>query len=81
MGANGGSPNPTPVVVERLGNIVYSSWSDKPWSATRADGTFVGSYVSVAEAQTAIETTIGRKGKWTQDVRTDGIVSWTGVKP
>ncbi len=64
-----------------LGNVVYSCWSEKPWSANRADGTFVGSYALLSEAEKAIESTLGRSGKWSQDARVDGLVSWTGVEP
>ncbi len=62
-----------------IGNIIYSSWSPQPWSANRADGTPVGSFASLHEAEKALETVIGgRSGRWTQDVRRDSLVSWTG---
>lgn len=64
-----------------IGNIIYAGWGVKPWSANRADGTFVDSFASLQEAQKAIETVIGRSGNWTQDVRADSLVSWTGKMP
>jgi hypothetical protein len=65
-----------------MGNVIYHSLSPKPWSANRADGTFVGTFVSLAEAESALETVIGgRSARWTQDVREDQLVSWTGVEP
>jgi hypothetical protein len=65
-----------------IGNVIYNSWSPKPWSANRADGTFVGAFESLNLAQRAIETVIGsRSGNWRQDVRQDSLDSWTGRMP
>jgi hypothetical protein len=62
-----------------IGNIIYSTWSPKPWSANRADGTFVGAFASRSDAEMALQSTVGTKGvKWIDDVRQDSLVSVTG---
>jgi hypothetical protein len=63
-----------------VGNIIYNSWSPRPWSANRADGTFVGTFASRSEAEAALNSTVGTKGvKWTDDTRPDSLVSVTGT--
>lgn len=56
--------------------------SAKPYIARRANGVMIDSYASVREAQKPIEAAAGGKLLvWVQDVRIDGIESYSGSLP
>jgi hypothetical protein len=57
-----------------------------PFQANRVDNTskqvtYVGNFASAAEAFAAINQQIGRTLAWVQDVRGDGVLSYTGKMP
>jgi hypothetical protein len=71
--------------------VTQTNGGDKPFSASRVDKTTtpsggtafqtidLGTFVSAAAAMAAVNQQLSRVLTWTQDVRADGVTSFTGV--